>query len=858
GTGEGNNQRSSYWGNGVHRSTDGGKTWRHTGLDGSEHIGRIVVHPQDPDIVWVAALGALYSPNDTRGLYKTTDGGVHWQRVHHLGPDIGFVDVCIDPKNPDTLWAASYERRRRAWHFTEGGQGSRLWKSTDGGGTWKQLAGGLPEGVLGRIGLDTSSDGKVLYASIENLNPRGSKPAEAVGDPTDNGPRDVDAEAPAAVSAEVLADPVAFAEFERRVAEAQDPVRRSRKPVVGGEVWRSDDGGDSWKRTHADDVNVGGEPMYYYGQVRVDPTSADTVYVLGVPVYKSTDGGKTWTPGRGRGAGAAFHGNLHVDHHALWIDPQDGKHCLLGNDGGIAVTWDGGATWDHLTVLPILQYYTIAADNRVPYRVYGGLQDNGTWGFPIHGSTSSGIRALDAFRIDGGDGFYVCIDPSDPDVVYSESQFGGMSRQNLRTGDRKSIKPRAQKGEQPLRFNWNTPIVLSPHAPHTVYTGSQFLHRSRDRGDTWQTVSPDLSSNDPEKKKGNVPHCTITTIAESMQREGWLWVGTDDGRVWTSKDGGNRWLDLSDRFPRSVQGLWVSRLETSPHQAGTVFASFTGYREDLRSPFVFRSDDGGETWKSIANDLPQEPVNVVRQHPRNANVLLVGTEMGAYVSADDGASWFPLGRGLPRVAVHDLVVHAREPHVLVGTHGRGAFAMDAAALETLTPANLAAGFVALRPSDGVLLRRAFSEGNVGARTWSQANPFTTPTFRYLLQMDSDTPVTLEVLDATGTVLWKKDGPTTAGYHEVAWATERGRGPFGQGGGGGRQGQGRGNDGPRAGTFAIRTSRGQQTSTQAFTVHDRRGPIGVLGAWPAEADDAEGETEGETENEGEGRAAAGGR
>ena len=871
GTGEANNQRSSYWGNGVHKSTDGGKTWRHVGLDGTDHIGRVVVHPSDPDTVYVAALGALYSANDARGLYKTSDGGVHWQRVHHLGADVGFVDVALDPKNPDTVFAASYERRRRAWHLTEGGQGSRLWKSTDAGATWNQLRGGLPEGVLGRIGLDVfAGDGKVLYAAIENLNPRGVASGAPALDPTDSEPRGTSGRAPAEPAAdelpgEVLADAVAFADWERKVAQAQDPVRRTRKPTVGGEVYRSLDGGSTWKKTHADEVGIGGEPGYYYGQIRIDPTDRDTLYVLSVPVHRSTDGGKTWGAGnRGGGAGggggrggATFAGNLHVDHHALWIDPKDGKHCLLGNDGGVAVTWDGGASWDHLTHLPITQYYTIAADNRSPYRVYGGLQDNGSWGFPIHGPTSSGLRATDAYRIDGGDGFYVCIDPNDPDVVYSESQFGGMSRQNLRTGERKGIKPRAQKGEQPLRFNWNTPIVLSPHAAHTVYTGSQHLHRSRNRGDTWTTISPDLTSNDPEKKKGNVPHCTITTIAESPLREGRLWVGTDDGRLWTSKDGGGRWSDLTDRFPPAVSGLWVSRVEASPHAEATVFVSFTGYREDERAPFVFRSDDGGDTWLSIAHDLPQEPVNVVRQHPRAANVLLVGTEMGAYVSVDDGAHWFTLGSGLPRVAVHDLIVHQRESHVLVGTHGRGVWALDAAALEKLRPEQLTAGFQALPPSGGVLLKRSFSEGNVGARGWTAQNPFTTPTFRYLLGQDSESKVTLEVLDAAGAVLWKKDGPQQAGYHEVPWAVERGgRGGFGgggQGGGpggfGGRGGQA-GAQGPRPGTFAVRISRGDQSSTMAFTVLDRRGPAGVLGSWPAEElDEATGET---TEAGGEGR------
>lgn len=835
GTGEANNQRSSYWGNGVYKSIDGGKTFLHLGLDGTDHIGRIAVHPQNPDIVFVAAAGALYTSNDARGLYRTRDGGKTWERVQDLGADVGFIDVVFDGKHPDTVYAASYERRRRAWNFSEGGEGSRLWKSTDGGTSWQQLAGGLPSGVLGRIGIAVfEGDSSVLYANIENCNPVGTRNTIPVtppsGEPSEE-KRDAAADQDPApeLDAETLADPVARARALQHVGEAQDPERRPRQRLIGGEVYRSDDAGRTWKKTSGD-TEIGGNPGYYYGQIRIDPKDRDTVYVLSVAVYKSADGGKTWSPRRG--SREAFANTLHSDHHALWIDPADGKHCLLGNDGGLAVTWDGGSTWDHLAHLPITQFYTVAVDMRSPYRVYGGLQDNGTWGFPIHGATSAGIQPVDAYRIDGGDGFYCCVDPMDPDVVYSESQFGGMSRQNLRTGERRGIQPKARKGEAPLRFNWNTPIVLSPHANHTVYTGSQFLHRSRDQGNTWTTISADLTTNDAEKKKGDVPHCTITTIAESPEQEGLLWVGTDDGRVHQSKDGGQRWQDLTALFPPEVQGLWVSRIDASPHSADTAFVSFTGYREDRRSPFLFRTDDGGATWLPIEGDLPTEPINVIRQHPRNANVLLVGTEMGAYVSIDDGASWFRLGRDLPRVAVHDLVVHPRESHVLVGTHGRGIWALDAAALETLKAEQLGAAFQALPPSDGVMLRRAFSPGNTGARGWSASNPFTSPTFRYLLANDSETKVVIQVKDATGRVLWTQDGDSKAGYHEVAWQTARGgRGQGGQGAQGGFPGFGRGASGMRPGSFAVTIQCGEASSTMPFRVIDRRGPASVLGGLP---------------------------
>jgi len=835
GAGEGNNQRSSFWGNGVYKSTDAGKSWTHVGLKGTEHIGRIVVHPKDENIAYVAALGALYSSNDERGLYKTTDGGKSWQRVKHVSDTVGFVDVLLHPQDPTIVFAASYERSRRAWTFNESGEGSRLWRSTDAGATWKVLQNGLPDGDLGRIGIDAyAKNGDVLYVAIENNNPVGRPTRPATTADEGEGDRDRDEE----LTAEILADPVAREEWFAGPEEAQDPRRRARGRKVGGEVYRSDDGGDSWFKTHKSG-SIGGSPGYYYGQIRVDPNDADTLYVLSVPVHSSKDGGKTWAGGRrrggrrgGGGGGAgnrprptAFATGLHVDHHALWIDPANSDHCLLGNDGGISVTYDQGKNWDHLTHLPILQFYAIGVDNQTPYNIYGGLQDNGSWGFPIHGKTTAGIMPLDAKKVSGGDGFYCVVDPSDNDVVYTESQFGGMLRSNLRTGATKSIKPRNKKGEQRLRFNWMTPIVISPHSPHTVYTGSQYLHRSPNRGDKWTRISPDLSTNNKDKLRGNVPHCTITTISESPLVEGRLWVGTDDGNVWLSKNGGGRWTDMTDRFPEATKNLWVSRVEASPHDADTAFVTFTGYREDIRTPFVFRTDDAGETWLAITNGLPNEPVNVIRQHPRNENVLLVGTEMHAYVSIDDGANWFPLGHDLPRVAVHDLVVHPEHPHVIAGTHGRGIWAIDTSALESLNAGALGQPLLALPPSDGVILRGRIDYGYVGARQWQAPNPFTAATFRYVLSQDSDDAVKVEVLDATGEVVWQTDGPKEAGYHEVRW----GGGARARGGRGGRNPFGRrGRAGQRAGTFAVRISRGSSSATQAFTVHNRAPQTSALG------------------------------
>ena len=832
GTGEANNQRSSYWGNGVYKSTDGGKSFTHIGLDGTDHIGRIVVHPTDPNRVYVAALGALYSANPERGLYRSTDGGDSWECVKFLNEDTGFVDVAIDPTEPQRLYAASYERRRRAWNFSEGGSGSRLWRSTDGGDTWTQMEGGLPEGDLGRIGIDLFlRNPETLYVCIENRNPRTEAPEPEPDTEEDGSPR--------IPSAEILADPLAAEEFFAPSEEAQDPRRRARARLIGGEVYRSDDGGDSWTKTN--DRSIGGSPGYYYGQIRVDPNDADQIYVLSVPVYSSSDGGKTWTPAARRGRrgpggnrSRAFHGNLHVDHHALWIDPSDSRHCLLGNDGGLGITWDRGKTWDHVARLPIAQFYAIGIDTRSPYRVYGGLQDNGSWGFSVQGDDSYGIEAKDAFRIGGGDGFYVVCDPTDPDVVYSESQFGGLSRQNLRTGERERIKPSAEKGSPKLRFNWMTPIVVSPHAPDTVYTGSQFLHRSRNRGSDWSVISEDLTTNDPDKKKGDVPHCTITTISESPLREGLLWVGTDDGRVWLTKNGGHRWTEMTDRFPAAAQGLWVSRVAASPHDENTAFVSFTGYREDRREPLLFRTDDCGDNFKAIHNDLPQEPINVVQSHPTNEHCLLVGTEMGAYVSVDDGATWFPLGDGLPHVPVHDVLVHPTEMHVLIGTHGRGIWALDGQGLAELDQETMAKSMHALPPSNGRIVKRGYSQGYTGARKWSVDSPFMTAMFRFHLREDSDEDVLVEVLDATGEVVFTREVEGKAGYHEVPWRNEprrRGSGPLsflsnlsGRGRFGNRNTQ-------RPGSYAVRITHGEDSSVRAFEVIDSRGTQRGLGAVP---------------------------
>lgn len=810
GTGEANNQRSSYWGDGVYRSTNGGESWTHCGLERTEHIGRIVVHPTDPDVAWVAALGALYTPNPERGLFRTKDGGRSWECVKAIDEDVGFVDVAIDPANPDVLFAASYQRRRRAHDMVESGPGSGLWKSTDAGDSWQKLAGGLPSGNIGRIGLAVyPANPKILYALIENNNPR-QRNADEQSSSADDSRRD-------------------------GAAGQQGPQGRAPR-TEGGEVWRSDDGGETWKKQNR--APVGGSPHYYYGQIRVSPTDDQRLYVLGVRVSVSSDGGKSWD---------TIASNLHSDHHALEIDPRDEDRILLGNDAGLALTYDGGETWDYVNDLPIGQFYAIGVDMRQPYWVYGGTQDNGTWGIPSRAPSRRGLRKAHAVQVNGGDGFYVCVDPEDPNTVYSESQFGAISRLDLATGERKSIKPRRERGEPPLRSNWSSPILISPHNARTIYFGTQYVHRSRDRGDHWQRISEDLTTNDAEKIKGNVPHCTITTLAESPREEGLLLAGSDDGKVWLSRNAGERWTDLSDRFPGLRSNLWVSRVEASYHDTDTFYVSFTGYRDDLREPYLYMTTDGGEKFVSIAATLPRSSVNVIREHPRNANVLFVGNEEGVQVSIDAGASWHPLGKqgrsaeapeeeittetkaeqaaaereqqtqaqeaeanlqppppsesrsrrrgrdsasrgALPTVPVHDLLVHPRDADLIVGTHGRGLFILDIAPLENLDETVAASSFHVFPPRDGVLLNSGFQQGYDGHRGWSAPNPPTAAVFRYYFAQDGEGPTTVRVLDAAGRQLLSRRGTSTAGMHTVEWNPSGGGGRGGVGGllgGGGR-------------------------------------------------------------------------
>jgi len=648
GTGEANNSRSTYWGDGMYKSTDAGKAWKHMGLKESHHIGRIIIHPKNPNIIYVAALGHLYSENPERGLYKSTNGGKSWNKVLAVkadGKDIGVVDVAMDPTNPNVLYACTYDKERKPWTFNLGGPGSAIYKTTNAGKTWTKLGGGLPGGMLGRIGIDIYlRNPNILYACIENANKPGMSDAD-------------------------------------RLKELREG--KASRGMIDGEVYRSDDAGKTWKKVSPDDRSIGGAPGYYYGQIIIDPNDDKVVHVLSAASWGTRDGGKTWQRRPLRFGG---------DDHALWINPKDSNHMLLGYDHGMGVSYDGGKNWYHPDFLPLAQFYAVGVDMSYPYNVAGGLQDNGSHLGPSTKRGGGPITLEDWQNVGGGDGMYNVFDWQTNRYLYNESQFGPLQRLDLKTGERKSIAYSRQKPE--LRWNWNSPILVSPHDSDTIYHCGNIVVRSPMRGEFWEEISPDLTTNDPKKLTtgkggdGNIQYCTITTIDESPLIQDLLWVGTDDGNVWVKKPGSTDWTKLNDKITGNP-GYWVSRVHASHHDPGTAYVSYTGFRRDDFRPFVYKTTDYGETWTSIASNLPNESINVIKEDHKNQNLLFVGTECAVYVSINGGQSWTKMKTNMPTQPVHDLIIHPRENDLVVATHGRGIFITDISPLQELTSKVLA-------------------------------------------------------------------------------------------------------------------------------------------------------------------------
>ncbi len=703
GTGEVNSSRSSYAGTGMYTSDDGGATWHHAGLANAHHIGRIVLDPGNPDIAYAAVLGPLYSSNTSGGVWKTSDGGATWERVLQQAGDhgdAGAVDLIIDPSNSNRLFAALWDRTRRAWDFRGNGSGSGIWESTDAGATWSELSAmdGFPKSEFtGRIGLAWHAESEQLFALVDNQAPLpAEKDSEASYAPDDfkamtpaefaaldtalleayldenNFPRETTA---ASALEDVAAGALVPRDFYNYLTDGNRALFEAE--IAGAEVYRLPADRAQWVRTHSEALeDVCYTYGYYFGLIEVDPTDADRLYIAGVPLIQSKDGGETWSS-----IGAP---NVHVDHHHLWIDPANPDHLINGNDGGINISWDRGENWVKCNSPEVGQFYAVEVDNAEPYRIYGGLQDNGTWRGPSTYRDTPGWHQSGHYAwtsIGGGDGMQIEVDPRDPDVVFTGSQFGYYSRQDLNADAYMGIHPQHALGETPLRWNWQTPIWLSRHQNDILYMASNRVHRSFDQGANWETLSGDLTRGGIP---GNVPFGTITSLHESPLRFGQLAVGTDDGLIQVSRDGGYSWMQLTSpvpQDPKNERTFWVSEVLWSAHHPNRLYVGLNAYRLDHFHSYVFVTENDGRTWKRLGDrteavDLPAEPVNALIESADWEDCLFVGTDGGCYASLDRGATWSTLHPDLPRVPVHDLVIQERENELVIGTHGRSIWVAD--------------------------------------------------------------------------------------------------------------------------------------------------------------------------------------
>ena len=959
GTGEPNNRQTTSFGDGIYKTTDGGKTFANIGLKETQTIARIVIDPKSPETVYVAVPGHLFGPNPDRGIYKTTDGGKSWNKVKFLDDDTGFTDIVLDPSNSNILYAASYQRRRSGCCFNGGGPGSALWKSSDAGKTWTKLTGnGLPPGTYGRIALDVSrSNPNVVYAQIE---------AGEVGQPMPAGgrggapPAESEATPPgaAAVVPPGGTAPGAAGQagggggggggggrggfdwcnnggpgrgFGTGRGGQQQAGAPPAPPVLDPKrngVFRSENKGGTWEAVS----NCNSRPMYF-SQLRVDPTTDKTIYVAGLPVAKSLDGGKTFATLDNAGGNNS---PGHVDQHAIWIDPKNPKHVMIGNDGGLDISWDQGRTWDFVNTMATALAYWVTADMRHPYYVYIGLQDNGSWGGPS-ATRGRGIMNSDWFGIGGGDGFQTGVDPTDYNIVYSESQDGATSRYDLRSGGRQSIRPvappapgggrggrggggrggrggganaaagapqiNAAPGVAPIvaapgaeqesapqaggfggrgtpnvlnatpgdqyRFNWNTPHVLSPHNPSIVWLGGNRLFKSYNRGDTW-VASADLTrqidrtkvslmgapgdKTQLSKNDGVVAYSTIISISESPLIPGVLWAGTDDGYLQVSRDGGTTFTEVGKNLPGlpADHRYWFSRIDASHFDGGTAYVSVDGHRNDDLKPYVFVTRDYGTTFQSIASNLPSfGNVQVIREDPKNKDLLYVGTEFGLYISLDGGKQWEKFMTNYPTVRTDDILVHPRDGDLIVATHGRSVYiADDITPLQQLTPAvqSQDAAIFDVRPAVAYLNDQQGGQHTGGQKLFVGENAARGATINYYLKAAASGDVKVSVVDGSGRTLCTSTAPNRAGINRVHWnlgapllaaqgGGGRGAGGGGGGGGGGQQnscsgdggfgggggggGRGGGGAGVGPGTYTVKLTVGGKDYTKTVQVLEDR-------------------------------------
>jgi photosystem II stability/assembly factor-like uncharacterized protein len=934
GTGENNPRNSVSYGDGVYKSTDGGKTWKNMGLSKTFQIGRIVVHPKNPDIVYVGALGRLYGPSEERGLYRTTDGGKSWKQILHVDNKTGVIELKLNPADPETFLVATWERQRDGFDshaaalsgrgvpstqldppmpdgydgydpVKKWGPGSAIYKTTNGGNTFNKLTSGLPTGQLGRIGIDFSRrNPNVVYAIIDSekigMGPiPGYLGITGENAPGEGGARitEVTADSPASKSGlkagdvitvmankpirtwEQMVEAIGEHRAEDKIAltltragkpiaiavtleaRPEGPARRPQEfaPVTGrdelvvgsivagssldkaglktddvivsldkakmtqwqqvleemnkrkpgdryglevkrgkdvlsltvvvppapprrlntrpyafmyggqrenvmkiqgaegfqyGGVYRSADGGETWTRINS----VNPRPMYF-SQIRVDPGDDNHIYVLGIRMYVSSDGGKTFRTGGDS--------NVHPDQHALWIDPRDGRHMIIGTDGGFYASYDRGAHWDFLNTTAIGQFYHVCVDNRKPYRVYGGLQDNGSWGGPSRALDGRGPVNADWVMVHGGDGFVCRVDPVDPDIVYAEHQDGNLFRRNLRTGEMVSIKPRNPMGQPPHRYNWNTPFIVSAHNPSIVYAAGNVVFRSLKRGDDFRAISPELCKNG---------RASATALAESPKNPDVLWAGTDDGNLWLSRDGGSTWHNLIERV-KLPKAFCVATIEPSRFVEGRVYVTFDGHRSDDDEPHVYVSENFGQSWKPLRGNLPVGSSRVCREDLFNEDVLYLGTEFAVWASVDRGASWTKINANLPTVAVHEFAQHPTAGDLVAATHGRSLWVVDVTYLRQMKAATRKEAVTLFQPNTAVRWRREPQRGTVygsGHRDYFGQNPAPGGQIYYALAKKAG-KIQLAVQDVAGRTLVKLQASPEPGLHRVTWDL---RGPAG--------------------------------------------------------------------------------
>jgi photosystem II stability/assembly factor-like uncharacterized protein len=762
GTGEANDRNSSSWGDGVYRSEDAGGTWTKAGLEASKTIPRVIVDPKDPKTAWVAVMGDLWNASPGRGLYKTADAGKTWTRLlaapAPYDDRVGCGELAIDPSNTSVIYAALYARRRTPWSFnygpavTDGKDLGGLFKSVDGGAHWTKLESGLPKNT-GRIGLAVyPKDPRILYAVVHS---------------------DVDGSIGWGVR------------------------------TKSGGIFRSDDAGATWTR-----VNPLNPRPFYFSQIRVDPEDDKRVYVLGYLMHVSDDGGKTFRED-------AFK-KVHADCHALAIDPSRRDRLVLGTDGGVYQSYDAGKTWDFLDRFAAGEYYRVNVDLSTPYRICGGLQDNTNWVGPSRTYSKDGIVNSDWTQIGGGDGFSCVFDPTDPDVVYAESQEGELHRFNFANGEIKTLKPEPSEGQPRFRFHWNAPIVGSAHEPGVFYLAGNRVFRLASKGEKWTVISPDLTARIPDRidaqGSGAETYGIVYSLAESPVKAGMLWAATDDGKLWVTEDGGAAWTDLTAGLPAAAKGEWIARVEAGRKDARVAYLVVDAHRSGTYAPLAWRTADRGKTWTSIAGDLPPGgPVKVVREDPRNSSLLYAGTEFGLFTSLDQGGHWIPLG-ALPTVAVDDLVVHPRERDLVVATHGRSLFIVDdLTPLQDLTAEvrGKEAHLFPVRPAFGRYLFPGW-EDSAGGTVYRGTNPPEGAIVSYWIREGGPDPVKIEIKNAAGQTVANLTGAALTGLNRLAWDLKPTKDVLTEYGGEGVLFV-------RSGTYEAKLTYGKETSKQSIEV-----------------------------------------